>query len=86
MADHKEYIVRVYKGFKTEFFNKDLLLHREDGPAVEFFNGTKYWYKDGKLHREDGPAIEDELCCQDCWYKNGLRFIRPESPRASAVG
>ena len=31
--------------------------HREDGPAVEYSNGTRYWYKDGKRHREDGPAV-----------------------------
>jgi len=33
------------------------LLHREDGPAKEYVNGTEYWYQYGKLHREDGPAI-----------------------------
>jgi hypothetical protein len=22
--------------------------HREDGPAIEFADGTKYWYLDGK--------------------------------------
>ena len=32
--------------------------HREDGPAIEGANGSKYWYLNGKLHREDGPAIE----------------------------
>jgi hypothetical protein len=33
-------------------------LHREDGPAIEYANGTKRWYLNDKLHREDGPAIE----------------------------
>ena len=33
-------------------------LHREDGPAIEYPDGTKHWYLNGKLHREDGPAIE----------------------------
>ena len=23
-------------------------LHRKDGPAIEYFNGTKYWYLNGK--------------------------------------
>ena len=31
--------------------------HREDGPAVEFIDGSKHWYINGKGHREDGPAI-----------------------------
>ena len=30
--------------------------HREDGPAFEFWFGTKYWYIDGRCHRTDGPA------------------------------
>ena len=33
-------------------------LHREDGPAVEWPNGTKFWYLNNKWHREDGPAVE----------------------------
>ena len=32
--------------------------HREDGPAEEYFNGTKFWYINDELHRLDGPAIE----------------------------
>ena len=32
--------------------------HREDGPAIEYSNGTKQWFVDGKRHRIDGPAIE----------------------------
>lgn len=34
------------------------VLHREDGPAVEYPNGLKLWFVDGELHRTDGPAIE----------------------------
>lgn len=33
-------------------------LHREDGPAIEYIDGSKGWYKNGLCHREDGPAIE----------------------------
>ena len=33
-------------------------LHREDGPAVEYNNGTKYWIIKDKNHRSDGPAVE----------------------------
>ena len=32
--------------------------HREDGPAIENFDGIKEYRLDGKRHREDGPAIE----------------------------
>jgi len=33
-------------------------LHRTDGPAVEYSDGTKMWYVNGQKHREGGPAIE----------------------------
>ena len=33
------------------------ILHREDGPAFEGYDGIKEWRIDGKLHREDGAAI-----------------------------
>lgn len=37
---------------------KDSKIHREDGPAIEYYDGSKKWYKNGKVHREDGPAVE----------------------------
>lgn len=53
-------------------------LHREDGPALEYFNGTKYWYKNGKRHREDGPAVEHYNGYKE-WYING-RLHREDGP------
>ena len=32
--------------------------HREDGPAIEYGDGTKQWCLNGVFHRVDGPAIE----------------------------
>jgi len=55
------------KKYKVEIDNKGMVSwfkfgtdkrHREDGPAIEYVNGTKFWYVNGKLHRKDGPAIE----------------------------
>ena len=52
------------------YTNKIGQYHREDGPAIEYFNGNKCWYINDQLHREDGPAIEytngDKV-----WYING---------------
>ena len=45
-------------------------LHRTDGPAIEWANGTREWFVDGQLHREDGPAIE---------YADGA-FAKPSWP------
>ena len=33
-------------------------LHRLDGPAAVYIDGTKYWYIENELHRLDGPAVE----------------------------
>jgi len=50
-----EYMVRVHSD-GTQFWYKDGLRHREDGPAV-IVGDSKFWYYNGLLHREDGPAI-----------------------------
>ena len=44
--------------------------HREDGPAVEYSDGTKSWYLNGQPHREDGPAVEFSDGTK-FWYLNG---------------
>jgi hypothetical protein len=51
--------------------------HREDGPAVEWANGSKYWYLNDKLHREDGPAVERADGTKH-WYLNGDRLTQAE--------
>jgi hypothetical protein len=52
-------------------------LHREDGPAVEWANGTKYWYLNDQCHREDGPAIE---CANGdkYWYLNDQQLTEAQ--------
>ena len=47
-------------------------LHREDGPAIEYVDGSKEWYLNGKLHRSDGPAIEWASGSKE-WYVDGKR-------------
>jgi len=47
------------------WYNENNKLHREDGPAAEYADGTKRWYINGKFHREDGPAVE---------WTNGSKF------------
>ena len=45
--------------YRTKKWQKgDKYLHREGGPAIEWFTGTKEWYFNGTLNREDGPAVE----------------------------
>jgi hypothetical protein len=33
-------------------------VHRTDGPAIEYTDGTKFWVLNGDVHRTDGPAVE----------------------------
>ena len=68
----KEQFINIDEfGNKRHYSDREMkILHREDGPAVEYTNGYKAWCINGKYHREDGPAIEDsngdkEWCIND---------------------
>jgi len=52
----KEANINGYSEFNEKKYYKGYLIHREDGPAIEYINGDKRWYFEGKLHREDEPA------------------------------
>jgi hypothetical protein len=39
-----------------EWRNKDGQMDREDGPALEWPDGTTEWFRKGQRYREDGPA------------------------------
>jgi hypothetical protein len=70
------YTFKEYNGNRFWYLND--ILHREDGPAVEFTNGDKFCYLNGKLHRVDGPAIEWENG-DKFWHLNGERH-REDGP------
>jgi len=53
------YKVTVYKDKTICWYNEKDQLHRLDGPAIEWADGSKSWYDEGKFHRLDGPAFED---------------------------
>jgi hypothetical protein len=61
--------VEEYEYVKYYFLNDKL--HRLDGPAIVYDDGSELWYKNSKLHRLDGPAIERSNG-DKVWYKNGL--------------
>ncbi len=54
--------------------------HRDDGPAIEWANGTKFWFLNGKQHRENGHAVEYSNG-EKCWFLNGQRH-RDDGPAA----
>ena len=52
-------------------------LHREDGPAIEYFNGIREWFKNGLRHREDGPAVIWENGAHE-YYLNGKEYTKED--------
>ena len=60
--------------FEAEKYNSSWILHREDGPAIEYANGYKEWWIDDKRHREDGPAVENQYLKQ-WWVNNKLHRL-----------
>jgi len=75
----KEYI-KVDKYLNAKYYYKDpamTILHREDGPAVEYITGDKQWYRNGVHHRMDGPA-KDYVKGFKAWYVNDDTLARGE--------
>jgi len=56
------------------YYYQNGLLHRENGPAIEWFDGIKEYYIDNLLHREDGPAIEYPSG-KSVWYYKGKKIL-----------
>ena len=76
----KKYYVTVDEEGTTRWYKdaKCTVLHRENGPAIEYADGDKFWYQNGQLHRTDGPAVEWSDGTES-WYQNGLRH-RTDGP------
>ena len=69
--DAQKYRIEVNDIGTTCYYNSVEQLHRDDGPAIEWANGTRHWYQNGLLHRENGPAIESANG-HNLWLQNGL--------------
>ncbi len=65
---------------RIEWRNDDdtKVLHRLEGPAIEWSDGGKEWWIYGKRHRENGPAIEYSDGNR-YWYQNG-KYHRLDGP------
>jgi hypothetical protein len=75
----------VFNGSSLEFY-KNKLLHREDGPAIEYTTGCKVWYQNGVRHREDGPAVMYRNNHKEWWVNGKLhRKDGPAIERSSGV-
>ena len=58
--------------YKRICYYKNGKLHREDGAAIIYDDGTKYWMLNGLQHRESGSAYEDFKYHKKWWYKGNL--------------
>jgi hypothetical protein len=70
----------------SKFYYKDKamsIIHREDGPAIEWDDGNKSWALNGKLHREDGPAVEWSNGDKS-WYLNSVEYTEEEFKKRTA--
>lgn len=56
--DALRYRVEVDSYGNRCYYDTNGQLHRTDGPAIEYADGSKSWYQNGEYHRTDGPAIE----------------------------
>lgn len=72
------FMLKIDKNENRHWYNEKDKLHREDGPACEYVNGSKYWFFNDKLHRVDGPAIEWSNGDKE-WYVNG-KLHRDDGP------
>ena len=69
----KKYYVTVDEEGTTRWYKdaKCKVLHRENGPAIQYAEGTKFWFQNGQCHRTDGPAVVYTNGTR-YWWQNGL--------------
>ena len=69
MSDQPE--MKVYPN-GTKNWRLNGILHRTDGPAIEWADGSKEWHLNGELHRTDGPAVEEADGRKEWWLNDKL--------------
>jgi len=69
-------VVDAADGTKRWYLND--VLHRVDGPAIEWWNGDCVWYLHGNLHRDGAPALEIFDGTVE-WYHHG-QLHREDGP------
>ena len=75
--DALKYRIEVDISGTRRYYNAANQLHRDEGPAIEWRNGTKSWFQYGIRHRTDGAAIEYSDG-DKAWYINGEELTEDE--------
>jgi len=52
-CDYGGYTNGYYYYYYNGLFYKGYLIHRDDGPAIEYSNGDKCWYLNGKKYTKN---------------------------------
>ncbi|MDA8453672.1 hypothetical protein M4R22_02735 [Acidovorax sp. GBBC 3334] len=74
-----------YENERQVAYYKDDVLHREDGPAIQWKNGPTQWRLNGELHRVGGPAVEF-LDGSTEWWLHGQKHREDGPAMAHARG
>ena len=62
---------KIYYNGEYKMYYKDpnlRIVHRVDGPAIEYADGSEAWYLNNQLHRVGGPAITLSLTSNKPFY------------------
>jgi len=49
-----KYCVDINEYGTKRYYNCEGKLHREEGPAVIWYNGSRYWFLDGESYSQEG--------------------------------
>jgi hypothetical protein len=71
--NNNDITIRKFDKTKDKLIESEL--HRLDGPAIEWTNGTKHWYEDGYRQRLDGPAVEHADGHKE-WWIGGINITK----------
>lgn len=69
-SDGQELDVNINHNETKRFHNSKNQLHRLNGPAIEYLDGSYDWYRNGKPHRIGGPAFSDPMNNDYMWFVN----------------
>ena len=72
------YILTTLHNEINRLFSDYKVLHRVDGPAVEYPTGFKAYYMFGLKHRIDGPAVIHPQLGKEFYYLFGCKFTKKE--------
>jgi hypothetical protein len=72
LTEHPNFTGCLIDKDNDKVWYKDGKLHREDGPAFEYVDGSTFWYLNGECHRTDGPALELASGSKSWWINGKL--------------